>query len=185
MTRHSLVAFGAAALVAGAVLALPANAAAHGRGGVVVHFGGYYGFGPYGGWGPYWGWGPWYWPPYGPYGYYPEGGVDHGLAMMAGFGAVDIDAKPNQADVWVDGKFVAQARDLDGYPSFLWLKQGEHTIALYKGGYRTFEEKIEVQPGMQTKLRVRLERGQSEPPGRKPGEPASPTVPAQPSGKAS
>ena len=179
MTRHRHVALAAAVLVAGAVLALPANAAARGHRGVAVHVGGYYGFGPY------WGWGPWYWPPYGPYGYYPQGGVDHGLAMMAGFGAVDVDAKPNQADVWVDSKYVGEARNLDGYPSFLWLKEGEHTIALYKGGYRTFEEKIDVRRGMQTKLKVRLEKGQSEPPGRKPGEPASPTAPAEPSGKVS
>ncbi len=37
--------------------------------------------------------------------------------MIAGFGAVDVDAKPNRADVWVDGKYVGEARDLDGYPS--------------------------------------------------------------------
>jgi len=99
--------------------------------------------------------------------------------MMAGYGAVDVDAKPNRAGVWADGKYVGEARDLDGYPSFLWLKEGEHTIAIHKGGYRTFEEKIEVRRGMQTKIKVRLENGESEPPGRKPGD-ASPAEPVRP-----
>jgi len=183
------VALAAAALVAGALLALPTTASAHGRPGVVVHLGGYYGygFGPYfgPGWGWGWGWGPSYWPPYGPYAFHPEGGVDRGFAMMAGFGAVDVDVKPNRADVWADGKYVGEARDLDGYPSFLWLEEGEHTIAVYKGGYRTFEEKVEVRRGMQTNLKVRLEKGQSEPPGLKPGDAARPAEPASPRGKAS
>jgi hypothetical protein len=170
MTRRRRVALTAAALIAGAVLALPASASAHGRGhGRVVIGGGYYGFAPAWGWG--WGWGgPYYWPPYGPYAYGPEGGVDPGAAMMAGFGAVDVDAKPNQAEVWADGKYVGVARDLDGYPSFLWLKEGEHTIAIYKGGYRTFEEKLEVRRGMQTKIKVRLEKGESQPPGPRPAD---------------
>ena len=189
MTRRRRVALAAAALVAGAVLALPASASAHGRRGPVVHLGGYYGygFGPtFGlGWGWGWGWGPYYWPPYGPGAFRPEGGVDRGLAMMAGVGAVDLDVKPSQADVWVDGKYVGEARDLDGYPSFLWVKEGEHTVAIYKGGYRTFEEKVEVQRGLETKLKVRLEKGQSEPPGRRPGEAPPPVVPAPPPPKAS
>jgi hypothetical protein len=90
--------------------------------------------------------------------------------MVAGYGAVDVDAKPNRADVWVDGKYVAPARDLDGYPSFLWLKEGEHTIAVQKDGYRTFEEKVEVRRGMKTKIKVHLEKG----------EPAPPVAPARP-----
>jgi hypothetical protein len=181
MTRQGRLALAAMALVAGALLALPANASAHGRGhGRAMVGGGYYGFAPYYGMGWGWGWGPYYWPPYGPYSFQPEGGVDPGFAMMAGYGAVDVDAKPNQAAVWADGKYVGEARDLDGYPSFLWLKEGEHTIAIHKGGYRTFEEKVEVRRGMQTKIKVRLEKGESEPPGRRPGAAAPPAEPARP-----
>ena len=35
-------------------------------------------------------------------------------------------SKPDRADVWVDGKYVGEARDLDGYPSYLWLEKGPH-----------------------------------------------------------
>jgi hypothetical protein len=182
MTRQRGVALAAAALVASVLLVLPANAAAHGRhGGVFV--GGVYGFAPYYGMGWGWGWGP-YWGPYGPYSFGPGGGVEAGAAMVAGFGAVDVDAKPNRADVWADGKYVGEARDLDGYPSFLWLKEGEHTVAIYKGGYRTFEEKIDVRRGMQTKLKVRLEKGESAPPGLKPGEQPKPPEPSRSPGAA-
>jgi hypothetical protein len=93
-------------------------------------------------------------------------------AMMAGFGAVELNVKPNRADVWVDGKYVGEARDLDGYPSYLWLADGEHKLAVYKGGYRTFEEEIGVQRGMKTAIKIRLEPGDSAPPGTKPADKA-------------
>ncbi|HSB60732.1 MAG TPA: hypothetical protein VLI67_03365, partial [Vicinamibacteria bacterium] len=122
---------------------LPQAAEAHGRGRGGfggrggAYFGGFYGFSPFFGYGfgPYWA--P-YWGPYaGPY-FRPEGGVDMNAAMIAGFGAVDLDVKPGQAEVWVDGRYVGEARDLDGYPSYLWLEQGAHKLAIYKGGYLTF-----------------------------------------------
>ncbi len=155
----------------GVSLPAPALADPHGghRGPVIVGRGyGYgfgYGYGPYFGlgWGPYWG--PW---GYGPYAYGPEGGIDLNVAMMSGYGGVDLDVKPNQAEVWVDGKFIAEAKELDGYPSYLWLKEGVHKIVVYKGGYQRFEEEIEVQRGFKKDLRVRLEKGESEAPGRRP-----------------
>ncbi len=166
---------GAIALVGG-LLATPGAEAygrGHGRAGVFVG-GGFrgpvfwpafgFGFGPYWGWGPYWGpyWG------YPGYSYGPPGGVDMNYAMMAGFGAVDLKVKPNQAEVWVDGKYFGQAKDLDGYPSYLWLEKGPHQLVIYKGGYRSFEEDIEVARGMKRELKVRLEPGESQPPGKRP-----------------
>jgi hypothetical protein len=164
----------AVAIAVTGALALPPDAAeAHGRRGghrVVYVGGGFYN--PWFGFGPYWGWG-WGWGAY-PWGYHgPAGGVDMNYAMMAGFGAVELDVKPNRADVWVDGKYVGEARDLDGYPSYLWLADGGHKLAVYKGGYGTFEEEISVHRGMKTRLKIRLEPGDSQPPGPKPtGKPA-------------
>jgi hypothetical protein len=164
-----------AVAVTGALTFLPSDVEARGRGGGhrVVHVhGGFYSpfFAPYWGWGAGWGYG---WAPY-PWAYYgPRDGVDMNVAMMAGFGAVDLNVKPNRADVWVDGKYVGEARDLDGYPSYLWLPDGAHKLAVYKGGYKTFEEEISVQRGMKAQIKIRLEPGASEPPGPKPtGEPS-------------
>lgn len=180
--RHRAT-LGAAALLAIALI-IPADATAQGRhagggghgrsrGGVVVVGGAYYapwfGFGA--GWGPWGFYGPW---GYGAWGYYPpayympEGGVPMGVAMMSGFGGVDLDVKPGRADVWVDGKYAGEARDFDGYPSYLWLKKGVHRLQVHKGGYELFDEEIDVQAGFKKSLRVRLEPGESQPPGPKP-----------------
>lgn len=143
-------------------LSLPASAEAHGHHGgayVGVGFGGFYGWGPYWGWAaPYWGWGPW------SYYYGAPGGYALGYAMMSGMGALDLSVKPKQAEVWADGKYVAEARDLDGDPSYLWLKQGPHHVVLYKAGFRSFEEDVDVNVGMIRELKVKLEPGESKPP---------------------
>jgi len=161
-----------ALLIAAAVAVLavegglrPREAEAHGRGGFrggPVFGGGFYG-GPYGGFGygfaPYWGGSP----------FGPPGGLDPNIAAVAGLGAIDIEAKPNRAEVWIDGGYVGEARDLDGYPSYLWLKEGKYRVAVFKGGYAIFEQDMEVRRGMKTDLKVQLEKGTSEPPGLKPG----------------
>jgi hypothetical protein len=161
-TIGSLVVAAAALLVTS--VSLPSRAEAHGHhGGVYVGlgFGGFYGWGPYGWGAPYWGWG---WGP-GPY-YYGGASSLLGYAMVSGMGGLDVDAKPNRAEVWVDGKYVADARDLDGDPSYLWLKQGPHHVVLYKAGFRSFEEDVEVRTGVVRPLKVQLEKGDSQPPAR-------------------
>jgi hypothetical protein len=133
------------------------------------YFGVGLGFGPYWGgyWGPYWSswWGPWGSPYWGPYPYYPETGPSLGYAMINGYGAIDMHVKPNQAEVWVDGSFVAEARNLDGTPTYLWLKTGDHEIQVYEGGYVTVQRKIDVRAGTRTDLNINMEKGVSVPPG--------------------
>jgi len=164
----------AAATLAVAGLGNPLAAEAHGHGGAhggggFVVRGGFYGFAPGWGYGFGYGFGPWAFGFYPPAFYQPQGGIDLGVALMAGYGAVNMNVKPNQAEVWVDGKFIAEARDLDGYPSYLWLKAGPHHVVVYKGGYARFEEDVEVDPGMKKDLKIRMEQGDSQPPGTRPG----------------
>jgi hypothetical protein len=147
-----------------------ADAQPRGHGHAVVRGGGFYrgfyGFNPWFGmgWGPYGGWGPYY------PGFYPPGGVDMNAAMIAGFGAVELNVKPNRADVWVDGRYVGEARDLDGYPTYLWLADGAHRVAVHKGGFLVFDEQIDVRRGMKTEIKLKLQPGDSPPPGTKPAE---------------
>ena len=158
--------------VAGTVAFQAPEAEAHGRGGRggggrVVYYGGGGFYNPWYGFGAGWGWG---WGGY-PAGFYqPEGGVGMGAAMIAGMGAVELNVKPNRADVWVDGKYVGEARDLDGYPSYLWLAEGEHRVAVHKGGFLAFDEPINVQRGMKTKIKLKMQPGDSPLPGPKPTE---------------
>ena len=165
-SRRTLRVVAVAALCAGSEL-VPRAAEAHPRGGFhggpVFVGGGFYGA-PYwgfgGGFGPYWGGSP----------FGPPGGLDPNVAAVAGLGAIEVEAKPNRAEVWVDGGYIGEARDLDGYPSYLWLKEGTHRVAVFKGGFAVFEQDIEVRRGLKTDLKVQLEKGASEPPGRKPGD---------------
>ena len=165
-SRRALSMMAVAALVAAGGL-VPRSAEAHPRGGFhgpVFVGGGFYGgpyWGPWGyGFGPYWGGSP----------FGPPGGLDPNIAAVAGLGAVNVEAKPNRAEVWVDGGYIGEARDLDGYPSYLWLKEGTHRVAVFKGGFAVFEQDVEVRRGLKTDLKVQLEKGTSEAPGRKPGE---------------
>ncbi len=171
-----------AAAVLAAVVTLPQAAQANGRGGrgggyhggpVVAR--GFYGY-PYPYPYPYFGFGfgigfGYYGPYVGPWAYGPPGGIDMSAAFAAGYGAVDLNVKPGAAEVWVDGKFVAEAKDLDGFPSYLWLAEGVHHVVVYKGGHARFEEDVEVQRGYAKALKVRLEKGESQPPGLRPGKP--------------
>ena len=164
-SRRTVVAAVALALVA---LGVSRQADAHprGRGRAVVYGGGFYGFNPWFGlgFGPWGGWGAYY------PGVYPPGGVDMNAAMIAGFGAVELNVKPNRADVWVDGRYVGEARDLDGYPTYLWLADGPHRVAVHKGGFLVFDEQIDVRRGMKTEIKLKLQPGDSPPPGTKPAE---------------
>jgi hypothetical protein len=166
--RVALVTAGALALLAAAA---PRSADAHprGRGRVAFYGGGFYGWNPWWGVGfaPYWGWGPYY------PGFYPPGGVDMNAAMIAGYGGIDLNVKPNRADVWVDGRYVGEARDLDGSPTYLWLAEGPHRVAVHKGGFLVFDEQIDVRRGMLSELKLKLEPGDSPAPGTKPVEPGS------------
>ena len=172
--KRMCLALTSAAVFAAAIATIPDEVLAqgHGRGGHgrgpgrVVVGGGYYGYGfaPFFGFGFGYGFAPFY-----PgYALGPEGGIDRSAAMIAGVGAVDFEIKPNQAEVWVDGKYVAEARDLDGYPSYLWIPEGAHQVVIYKGGYRRFDETVEVRRGMTTEIKFRMEKGEAEPPGQRP-----------------
>ena len=187
MRRTPIVGSLAVAALLGVALGLPAAAEARGRHGAVFVGGG---FGGFYGWGPYWGWGTPYWGGTGPWaGSYGGRPALLGYAMMSGMGGLDVDAKPNRAEVWVDGKFVADARDLDGYPSYLWLKQGAHHVVLYKAGYKSFEADVDVRAGLVRSMKVQLEKGESQPPARaaaeaRPPEPRVESAAPRPEGDA-
>jgi hypothetical protein len=193
MTRRRLVSSLFAAGAAMSVLAggIASAAEAHGpgsnRGPVAVgrsypvagyrsHYrSGWHGRGYYGFYGPYyhrfgWGFGPFYDPLWDPYDYPPPGGIDMNVAVQAGLCAIDLDVKPNRAEVWVDGRHVAQARDLDGNPSYLWLPDGVHHVVIYQKGYARFEQDVDVRRGIRKELEVRLTEGESEPPAPSPAQ---------------
>ncbi|HXM78084.1 MAG TPA: PEGA domain-containing protein [Thermoanaerobaculia bacterium] len=161
-----------AAIVA---LALPAASAvaaprASGRGG--FHGGGfrsgfrpYYGF--YGGpsWGYRWGW--YGWPAYyGYYGYYrgPNGYI------AANWASVKTDVSPDEARVYLDGKYIGTADDFDGWPDKLYLRPGHYRLEFRLSGYEPKVVEVDARRGTELKIDDKLRkappgaRSESDPP---------------------
>ena len=128
-----------------------------------------------GGWGyPYWGWGWGGWPYYsswwwgGPSGYvvggdgYGDGYVD--VAARAGrYAIVKTDISPEEAQVFLDGKYIGTADDFDGIPDFLYLGPGKYHLEFRLPNYQTFATDLDVARGQQVRLdeKLKLEPGKS------------------------
>jgi hypothetical protein len=91
-----------------------------------------------------------YWSPYGPYPYYPY------RWRYDDTGAVRLDVRPRNAQVYVDGYFVGVVDDFDGVFQRLRLPPGGHEIALYQEGYRTGRQNVYVSPRTTLRLRLRM-----------------------------
>lgn len=151
-------------------------------------------FGWYGGW-------PWYWDPWwsdwryvsiygGPY----WGNVySWRAAAWAGrFGRVKTDIDPEEAEVWLNGKYVGTADDFDGYPDYIYFQPGTYRLEFRLAGYAPWSTDLRIRRGETLKLdqnlakepgRGRLDSFMPEakgmPSGRwfgKDGEPVSPTA---------
>ena len=156
------------------------------------HYGGYFG-GYYGGYrGPYrygYGYGPYRrpfsgyfgsygfsWYPYfylgygyGGYGYSGYGGYGYGSypryrVEVYPRGALDLNIRPKDTGVYVDGYYVGTTGAHDGWPRHLWLEEGTHELIFYKDGYRTVVRNVLVRPDGMVRLQFRMEPGESIPP---------------------
>jgi hypothetical protein len=89
-----------------------------------------------------------------PYGYAPYGYVSpYGLALD--YGLIDTDVEPEEAEVYVDGSWVGTADDFDGYPGYLALPPGRHTLEFRLEGYAPYGLSLYASPGAQ----IRVARG--------------------------
>jgi PEGA domain len=128
--------------------ALPASAApghGGGGGGRGGHFGGRTRVFVGGGGG--WGWGWWGWPGY--YGYYGPGyDRPYAYGPSVEWARIDTDVSPEEAQLYLDGRYIGVADDFDGYPDYLYLKPGRYRIEFRLEGYETLTRQIEARPGM-------------------------------------
>ena len=161
LNRILLFAFALALLVP----ALPAAAApGHGGGG---GRGGGHGFGGRGhgggrvfiGIGGGWGWGYWGWPGY--YGYYGPGygpGYGRVYGPAEQWAVIDTDISPEEAQVYLDGRYIGIADDFDGNPDYLYLKPGRYRIEFRLEGYETLTRQIEARPGVSMDFKDKLHK---------------------------
>jgi hypothetical protein len=111
------------------------------------------GFGFYGG---YAGWYNWYggypflYSQY-PYPYpYPYRRYDYSSAAR-------IQVQPRHAEVFIDGYFVGTVDDFDGWAQRLNVEPGEHELAIYLKGYRTFRQNVLFRPGATLRIEHALQ----------------------------
>ena len=81
--------------------------------------------------------------PYPTYGY-PS------VAPGVGYGGVSFGLNPGDADVYVDGQYIGNARDFNGVSQPLTLSAGMHRIELQAPGYDPLIFDVNVMPGMVT-----------------------------------
>ena len=115
-----------------------------------VGFGYWYGY-------PYYGY-PYYGYPYGyGYGYGPRYGYGYGYGPGYGYGyapssdwaVVDTDVSPESARVYIDGQLIGTADDFDGFPDYLYLRQGRYKIEFRLPGFETRAIDVDAHPGTQ------------------------------------
>ena len=137
----------------------------------------YYGsFGWYGGWGSYW---PYYSPyAFGPYGLYGWGPRAVGYAAPNA-GALDINTKPKKASVYLDGELIGRVDSFDGFPRYLWLREGSYRLAIFMEGHETLEREIRVRPGVVIKIDQDLVPGTAVQPRPPAPEPTAPEAVAE------
>jgi hypothetical protein len=122
-------------------------------------FRGSYSWYPWGWWGwGWWGvWDPWYGPGYypggGPY-YYPE-------QVRPTMGALDLDLRPEEVQVWLDGTLIGIADHFDGWPRYLWLDQGTYDLVFYLPGYQTLARQYTIYPGVIIDVEDRMQSGEA------------------------
>ena len=57
--------------------------------------------------------------------------------------------------VWVDGQYLGYLKELNGTKKIL-LLPGSHEVMVRQGGYEDFAQKISLQPGMKSVIKVRM-----------------------------
>lgn len=71
-------------------------------------------------------------------------------------GAIDTDIEPEEAQIFLDGKYVGTADDFDGWPTYLYLRPGTYHLEAYLSGYEPLSIEVEVRAGQRLRLNQKL-----------------------------
>ena len=131
----------------------------------------FFGF-PFFDWGWGWGWAPyystWWW---GGPSVYVAAGDDDGYGYGYGdagaragrHAVVKTDVSPEEAQIFLDGKYIGTADDFDGSPDYLYLGPGKYHVECRLPGYQTYATDLDVTRGQRVRLdeKLKLEPGKS------------------------
>ena len=96
---------------------------------------------------------------YYPYAYGAYGAV--GLERATVPGALDLNVKPKDTQVYLNGKYIGVTDNFDGVPRALWLKEGTYEMIFYLDGYATVVREFTIHPGVVIDVKQRLSPGAS------------------------
>lgn len=77
----------------------------------------------------------------------------------SGYAAIDVNIQPSRAEISLNGVVMGSADDFDGFPEFLVVEPGTHTVKARCAGYQTYEVTVNLAPGQQVNLNKRMEAG--------------------------
>ncbi|MBI2567631.1 MAG: PEGA domain-containing protein [Candidatus Schekmanbacteria bacterium] len=106
-------------------------------------------------WGTPWWW--WYDDYYYDSYYYPPRYVYP--SYYSPYGYIETHVEPEEAWVYVDGDYVGEADDLDGWPDRLVLEPGRHTLEFRLRGYRSLVVDVYISRGKTLRLSYTLMHG--------------------------
>jgi hypothetical protein len=72
-------------------------------------------------------------------------------------GRVQLEVEPDDASIYLDGKFVGTAQDLASLRRGLLVEPGKHTVAVVRPGRESVEKEFEVDPGEDVELEIELD----------------------------
>lgn len=123
-------------------------------------------YGPY--WGPRWSSWPYY---YGPSvywsigdGFWSVGGlytpsVPYYSYERADLGGLDLNIRPKDAAVYLNGQYVGIVNNFDGFPSYLWLEPGTYHLVIFLEGYETLSREYTIHRGLVVDVKERMREG--------------------------
>lgn len=101
--------------------------------------------------------------PYGyGYGYGPEVVIYNEPTPDSG--ALDLNVKPKDTEVYINGRYVGETGDFDGFPTYLWLPEDAYEVIFFKEGYETVVRSFALYPDLVIDVRLDMVPGVSERP---------------------
>jgi len=105
---------------------------------------------------PFWYGYPWY------YGYptypYALGGYPYGQHVAPHDSALRLEVTPKEAEVYIDGYYAGVVDDFDGAFQRLRVAPGQHELALYREGYRTTHQTVNLSADSTFKVHFNMEK---------------------------
>ncbi len=92
---------------------------------------------------------------------YPAPWYPHQSYEGRELGGLDLNVRPKSTEVYLNGNFVGEAGNFDGYPRYLWLEDGVYEVIFYFEGFETVLREIEVVTGVVIDVQEDMQPGQA------------------------